>query len=768
MIKKILKICGVGRFNDFDSVKNGWNGLLEKVVLLYAENGKGKTTLTSVLRSLRDNNPGIIQQRKSIGSNTGQEVLFEGEGVTFSYTATGWTAPYSDIEIFDTFFVNENIYSGLDITPDHKQQLHRFIVGARGVVLTSEIERCKRDISELMQQNRGFEKDIERITGGLISFRDFLNLKPDLTIDSQLSSAENEFRTSAASNLIHSKQKYLRFEEIKYIPALEDVKNICSTTITSIQKQFLDLVDEHKSKFSNTGEVEEWLKFGLQNITDNNCPFCMQDLKNAGDVLESYRQYFNKEYEELISKIREVASVAGNFSVEKIQSGWERSDAINLELDGFWNQYIQLTPRPKLDISSLVILQKDFDLINTCLKRKISEPLTTQDCSSNLKSIVDGLNKFVGEYNIVVEKHNIQIESIRSKKISDPKLISENIKKIKVIQSRFTTEHIKLCDAALAVLIATKKLNEEKDAKKVELEGYTATILAQYAPKINGYLKKIGTDFMLGQSVNGRYVGASINPVAEYELFLDGELVKFENNGHDICFEQALSEGDKNSLALAFFLARLELDPDLSKKIVVFDDPLTSHDEGRSQRTVEYLSDLVPKVKQLIVLTHNPFFACDMKKAVQRLKLNLNVKTLSISRAHSTNVIQECDFDKEISSDFVKSIYILENYLTNGTQNDDQKRQIASKIRSVIEGYLGYKFMSSLIKANNLGEMIKIIEMKPIDPQFSLFTSNAQELKELNNYSKKYHHDNTNSRSAPINDIELKTYVQQALNLIKM
>ena len=71
-----------------------------------------------------------------------------------------------------------------------------------------------------------------------------------------------------------------------------------------------------------------------------------------------------------------------------------------------------------------------------------------------------------------------------------------------------------------------------------------------------------------------------------------------------------LSEGDKSAIALAFFFAKLAVDnTNLCKKIIVFDDPISSFDSNRKTETLQRLSELSKKCKQLFLLTHNINFA---------------------------------------------------------------------------------------------------------------------------------------------------------------
>ena len=64
MLDKFSLIRNVGKF---DSVDAGANFDLNKLSLIYAENGRGKTTLATILRSLGDKEPLPIIERTRLG-----------------------------------------------------------------------------------------------------------------------------------------------------------------------------------------------------------------------------------------------------------------------------------------------------------------------------------------------------------------------------------------------------------------------------------------------------------------------------------------------------------------------------------------------------------------------------------------------------------------------------------------------------------------------------------------------------------------------------
>ena len=145
MIHKIERLISIGKFKNYQATGDV---AFKKLTLFYGDNGVGKTTLASILRSLTQNNPEIVKRRKSINQTTPQAAQIVQRNTTgdthhtFNPT-TDWTVPFPDIEIFDIHFVDENIYSGFDFNEEHKKQLHQFVIGAQGVAIQQQIEQNK-------------------------------------------------------------------------------------------------------------------------------------------------------------------------------------------------------------------------------------------------------------------------------------------------------------------------------------------------------------------------------------------------------------------------------------------------------------------------------------------------------------------------------------------------------------------------------------------------------------------------------------------------
>ncbi len=76
MIKEVALLQGVGQFESVASVP------FARLTLIYAENGRGKSTLTTVLRSLTGGDRTIIDKRRRFNSATVPKVIVNFEQET--------------------------------------------------------------------------------------------------------------------------------------------------------------------------------------------------------------------------------------------------------------------------------------------------------------------------------------------------------------------------------------------------------------------------------------------------------------------------------------------------------------------------------------------------------------------------------------------------------------------------------------------------------------------------------------------------------------
>jgi len=114
-IKKIVSLKNVGRFK---SLAAKGDVQFKRLTLIYGSNGHGKTTLAGVLRSLATGDRAYIDERATLGvaEPPEAEILLDAGLARFSNGA--WTTTATDLEIFDSTFVGDNVFTGEHVGPD--------------------------------------------------------------------------------------------------------------------------------------------------------------------------------------------------------------------------------------------------------------------------------------------------------------------------------------------------------------------------------------------------------------------------------------------------------------------------------------------------------------------------------------------------------------------------------------------------------------------------------------------------------------------------
>jgi wobble nucleotide-excising tRNase len=161
MIEKFISIKNVGKFADYSA---SGDTTLRKLTLIYGENGSGKTTLTNLLRCLQADDPTVLDQRKALGSTGALGATILVSGTPSKFQTTGWTAKFSELEIYDATFIAENVHSGEEVEHEHRKNLHRLAIGASGVKLAEDIEAIDAESRKLSGEIRDLESEIPRLT----------------------------------------------------------------------------------------------------------------------------------------------------------------------------------------------------------------------------------------------------------------------------------------------------------------------------------------------------------------------------------------------------------------------------------------------------------------------------------------------------------------------------------------------------------------------------------------------------------------------------
>jgi wobble nucleotide-excising tRNase len=673
-----------------------------------------------------------------------------------------------NIEIFDIHFINENIYTGLEIQTSHKKNLFEIIFGARGIVLKADIQLIKDRIQKGNQVIREISEKIEIAIDRTYSANDFCNIQIDANIDTKISAKETQITTAKNFQIIVIKPSLATIQKLVIPFDFQTASSILIKSIDTISDEYLLKFKTHKEHLEMDGKEEEWLKQGYEAIKDETCPFCLRPFDESVEILEAYKQYFNEEYNNLLKSIEEIREAISSYNIEADFLEIENRISSNINLIEFWKTHIPNSPILTSFIQQKNLFLTAYEKVKDTFKGKSENPIQPQDSSAitEFKTMIEDFNEQINGFNIAINTYNQEITTLKTSTQPNLTALENDLKKLKAVKKRSDTTIGGYCTDFVGYKLTVTNLNTDKDSKQSQLDTYSTAIFANYSTKINLYLRAFAP-YLEIRGLDSSYVGSSKEPMIKYALHINGNEIWQDDNIVHPTFKYSLSEGDKSALALAFFLTKLELDTDIQNKIIVFDDPVSSFDLNRKATTINKLLHFGQKAKQLFVLTHNIIFAGEFWKSANQISLTSQCSKIEF--LGNTSCIVEFYIDNETLSSILKDSTALKNYLLNGCVSDQERRNIARCIRPALESYFHLKFFDLILPTDWMGDFIAKVRNSIATDPFNKLIGQVQEMTDINDYSKKYHHrHNTNADIEPINDAELRNYCERTLNLIQL
>ena len=277
-----------------------------------------------------------------------------------------------------------------------------------------------------------------------------------------------------------------------------------------------------------------------------------------------------------------------------------------------------------------------------------------------------------------------------------------------------------------------------------QLKTTSNTLFQQYGTKINYYLEQVFmTPFKIQSIWSGSYTGRQKEPKLEYVLTYNGTEIELAGDGNK-SFKNVLSEGDKNTIAFSFFLAKLTEDAHYTDKIVVFDDPLTSLDQNRRLATIDQLVKLYNECKQVIVLSHNLHFLVDLNGRNDMRRADK--KVVMIVKGINSARIERWELKREWMDKYKQSILKMEDFVNN--PHPDKQEDAINGIRLTLELMLKLKFCKFLKDQNGtLGDLIADLEHSDCTFVNNNKADVIARLKSLNEASWRTHHASVEERA---------------------
>lgn len=758
MLSKFVEIKNIGRFQNYTAVGAV---ILKRFNLVFAENGRGKSTLCAILRSAQSNDPGHVIGRQTLGSVEAPQVHILTTTGSITFKAGIWSQPMPRLVIFDSTFVAENVFSGDFVDLDHKRNLYRVIIGNAGKPLAQKVNDLDVQIRTTTSTIRNKRATIEgRVPSGF-GFDAFVSLTADPDIDAKIVEKERELEAVQQGAQLRARAG-LSLISVPDVPA--SLGELLQRTIAGLSAAVEQRIAAHIAKHQMQDNGEAWLQEGLAYIQDESCPFCDQSLEGVG-LVHSLSTFFGDAYERLKAEIAEMRQhIATAFSDRAIGEA-ERSIDGNTGSVEFWTRYCKIVApilsSPQGFSRSLRELR---DAALALLDRKTATPLEIVQIDQRLSSaanVVTALRASLAEYNKAVTKAQAVItDKKKSLEGANVDLTRKELLHLKAIKARHTPEAIKACNEYGVSAHQKKQLEQQKETARDKLDEHTRTVITTYEQTINKLLK----DFQAGFRITGtRHAYPGGIPSSSFQILINDVAVDLGDATtalNEPSFRNTLSSGDKSTLALAFFLAQLEHDPDKPNRVVIFDDPFNSQDSFRKEHTVQQIRKCGEACSQVMVLSHDRTF---LRRLYDHLnQRSLEVKCLQLARmGERLTRILPWDIEEATQTHYQAGLTALSNYY-NSTEG--APIEISAKMRSVLETYCRMHYPSLFNNNDELGIICGKIRDAGPNHELSQF---YDDLDAINEYSRDHHHgDKPGVPPSYIDETELQGFVEKTLSII--
>ena len=523
-----------------------------------------------------------------------------------------------DIKIYNEDFVKETIVNAINPQNPNKDIPGVFTISAGNGKIEKEIGELLSKNKELKKENQNLQKDIDKnISAREVlkndSYKDLWKKSEELR--SKYSNALLNKRPSVKdfAEWIINEPEPLQFNEDEYdkqynLAFNNSVKKYIPIPFVELELPILSLLDEKIINSSNSdfsrfmkkiGAIN-WVRSGhdnLQDKCDGLCPYCQQTLpENFEDKL---KESFDSEYE---NKIKELVHYKNTF----LDKGHSYCSGLSkLET----HEYFLDNPDELKKLKT--IIQALTDAIDDNVRRiddKIAVPeepmalVSLNTIKEELKFLIDSANKIIAENNKVVDDIKTAAEVCKNK-------LRKHISFILAADIATFKAKKEVLDTSIKESTETKNKND----KAVEENKKKVTELKSKVTNVTACVENIKR-LLLNSGFTSFSIREKPNKPNYYEIVRsDGSIAT------------NLSEGERNFLAFLYFHQQVlgfnNEDDEITQKIVVIDDPVSSMDSSALfvvSSLIRQMFTLCPghynkkesniEISQIFVLTHNALF----------------------------------------------------------------------------------------------------------------------------------------------------------------
>ena len=761
MIERFQLLRNIGQF---DSVTPS-TLLFKRMTLIYAENGRGKTTLAAILRSAGTGDATPISDRHRLGSQHPPHVVLVDQAGPATFQNGAWSRTLPNIVVFDDMFVATNVCSGVEIGSDHRQNLHELILGAQGVALNATLQSHVSAVEAHNRDLRSLADAVPAAARGAFDVESFCALKARADIDTLLQEAERGLAAARTADGISTRAVFTPLN----LPGFDiaGIEAVLARDLPGLEASAAARVQAHMAALGKDGEG--WAADGMARVAgasrgsaEEVCPFCAQGLKGS-PLIAHYQAYFSDAYTSLKTAIVAAGKAVSAAHADDVPAAFERDVRVATETRAFWSTFATV-PAFELDTVEISRAWKTArEGLLTVLRAKYAAPLEQATLSPDVAAAVaayDAHRTHVEEVSTTLQQANGAFELVKEQSASaNVATLEAELAHLLAVKARQSPAVAPACQAYLDVKAAKAETEKKRTQARADLDRYRGEVFPAYEDAINHYLGRLGASFRLGSVKQANTRGGSS---CTYNVLINTIAVPV-TSASGASFRNTLSAGDRNVLALAFFFASLENDVAIARKIVVIDDPMTSLDEHRNRNTMNEMRRLLSRVEQMIVLSHSKPFLCPLWKGTTtndrtafkvdhvRTGQNEDASTLTSWNVHD-DCVSEHDHRHELVRAYIQSA------------SGANERDVAEALRPILEAFVRVAYPGVFPPGDLLGRFVETCRQRIGTAAQIMSQADVVELREIVEYANDFHHDsNIACKTVLINATELTHWANRTL-----
>ncbi|WP_372574876.1 AAA family ATPase [Ruegeria jejuensis] len=764
MLRRINFIENVGRF---EKALPTQNVRFEKCTFFFGENGWGKSTIADILRSLTLGDPGIIVGRKTLAGGPDQKISLQLDSGRANFEGGSWNGAQPRAAVFDSLFVNDNVYSGDTVSADHLRRQYGLVVGEKGVKLVRQIVALDGENTENNKNIRALEAELTAGLRGIgpsaMSLSAFEALEDNPDIDTAIADKQAEVSRAAKSKELKAAAGSSAFplpsEPATFEAALnQTVEGIAADAVEAVRSH----VAAHECAKPAEPGLETWLEQGLPFKAEDTCPFCGQELRDRS-LLEAYSRFFSEAYRKLAENVQKLRQICQRYSNGEFRTAAEQGSKSNKKQFEYWREAADIDAPATIDLEALISgMERAAAEMDSALQAKAANLTVALDMErlgaavyawTSARAAIESANAALVEYNRKVDAVKTTVDTEQLERLTN------ELKALQAQKHRLEAEIISKVTNLQTKRQRKGEIAKEKAKLRDELTTHGKTITESLGNRINAYLERLNAGFRIDYK-EPDYRGKE--PAASYRILINEVPVSPRASGDTTgapSFRNTLSAGDKSVLALALFLAQCNADPDLGETIIVLDDPFTSLDNFRRQFTAIEIRRICDRAKQTIVLSHDKgFLRLLWDKIDQKLIKSFALQT----GAPGVTTITPYDIPGSTQPRHVTERMKIEEFIEG---EPHELSYIRSRLRTVCEDFYRKADPGLFGEAATLDQIIRALNDAHNDHPFK---GALEDLKDINAYSRVENHAEINGDPyGDTNPDELRGFCSLVLGLTR-